>query len=123
MFNFICTPHCSPPPILHNTNTGSGGTFGPSRMYSSIFQSAFTTLSPILGEAMNANHTDAAKSKPLGSEARNQTVKSIKIKVIEILEFIMDLRLHLRITNLLILFKQLYVAAPTNRQGGKWGHR
>ena len=87
-------------------------------MYNSIFQSAFTTLTPILGDAIRTNHADAVKTKPLGSESRNQRVKSIKSKVIEILEFIMDLRLHLRITNLLILFKQLYIAAPTNRQGG-----
>ena len=88
-------------------------------MYNSIFQSAFTTLTPILGDAIRTNQADVVKAKPLGGESRNQKVKSIKIKVIEILEFIMDLRLHLRITNLLVLFKQLYVAAPANRQGGE----
>ena len=88
-------------------------------MYNSIFQSAFTTLTPILGDAIRSNQADVVKAKVVGGESRNQKVKSIKIKVIEILEFIMDLRLHLRITNLLVLFKQLYVAAPANRQGGK----
>ena len=51
-------------------------------------------------------------------DSNNFAIKETKLKVIEILEFIMDLRLHLRIMNLLVLFKDLYVTASPSRAGG-----
>ena len=41
-------------------------------------------------------------------EDSDSSVLSTKTKVLEILQFIMDVRLDLRITNLLIIFKEQY---------------
>ena len=51
-------------------------------------------------------------------DSNNFAIKETKLKVIEILEFIMDLRLHLRIMNLLVLFKELYMTASPSGVGG-----
>jgi hypothetical protein len=99
---------------------GGNGVFGPSRTYNSIVQSAFTAFTPILGDQLSINNTsEGGVVKPkITAEANHFAVKETKLKVIEILEFIMDLRLHLRITNLLVLFKDLYQTASPSGLGG-----
>lgn len=59
------------------------------------------------------SHSDSHSNFPFQDEAKKKedmdmAVLSTKTKVLEILQFIMDVRLDLRITNLLVIFKRQY---------------
>ena len=75
----------------------------------SIMTTAMGPLTPLLHSSFLNPPRDNKLSRDYNSpESSNMDVMDTKTKIIEILQFIMDLRLDLRITNLLVIYKHHY---------------
>ena len=95
---------CIYPGGMHKPSLG--GVIGQSTL-GSIMTTAMGPLTPLFQHSFlaprNPNMTDY--NSP---ESSHMDVMNTKIKIIDILQFIMDLRLDMRITNLLVIYKQHY---------------
>ena len=75
----------------------------------SIMTTAMGPLTPLLHSSFLNPPRDNKLSRDYNNpESSNMDVMDTKTKIIEILQFIMDLRLDLRITNLLVIYKHHY---------------
>ena len=75
----------------------------------SIMTTAMGPLTPLLHTSFLNPPRDNKLSRDYNSpESSHMDVMDTKTKIIEILQFIMDLRLDLRITNLLVIYKHHY---------------
>ena len=75
----------------------------------SIMTTAMGPLTPLLHTSFLNPQRDAKSTRDYSSpESSHMDVMDTKMKIIDILQFIMDLRLDMRITNLLVIYKQHY---------------
>ena len=76
----------------------------------SIMTTAMGPLTPLLHSSLILNPQRDTKSTRDYSSPENShmDVMDTKMKIIDILQFIMDLRLDMRITNLLVIYKHHY---------------
>ena len=81
---------------------------------------AMGPLTPLLQSSFLNPTRDAKSTRDYSSpESSHMDVMDTKMKIIEILQFIMDLRLDMRITNLLVIYKHHYNEITT--QDGEEG--
>ena len=73
----------------------------------SIMTTAMGPLTPLFQHSFLAPR-DPNMSDYSSTESSHMDVMDTKMKIIDILQFIMDLRLDMRITNLLVIYKQHY---------------
>ena len=107
MMTLMCIYICVRPYI------GAGHGMGNNSVtYSSIIQTTMTAFTPLLSNYMPFDTNGrSAMGRSKGTTEKSKAVRGTKLRVIEIIEFLMNQRLHLRITNLLSIFKQLYEAS------------
>ena len=75
----------------------------------SIMTTAMGPLTPLLHNSFLNPQRDAKLARDYSSpESSHMDVMDTKMKIIDILQFIMDLRLDMRITNLLVIYKHHY---------------
>ena len=79
----------------------------------SIMTTAMGPLTPLLHSSFLNPPRDNKLNRDYNSpESSHMDVMDTKMKIIEILQFIMDLRLDLRITSLLVIYKHHYKELP-----------
>jgi len=83
-----------------------GGVIGQSTL-GSIMTTAMGPLTPLFQPSFFTPR-DPKMTDYNSTESSHMDVMDTKMKIIDILQFIMDLRLDMRITNLLVIYKQHY---------------
>ena len=79
---------------------------------------AMGPLTPLLQNNILNPTRDLKSTRDYSSpESSHMDVMDTKMKIIDILQFIMDLRLDMRITNLLVIYKQHYHELTTLDEG------
>ena len=79
---------------------------------------AMGPLTPLLQNSLLDPTRDLKSTRDYNSpESSHMDVMDTKMKIIDILQFIMDLRLDMRITNLLVIYKQHYHELTTLDEG------
>ena len=74
-----------------------------------IMTTAMGPLTPLLHNSFLNPQRDTKLTRDYNSpESSHMDVMDTKMKIIDILQFIMDLRLDMRITNLLVIYKHHY---------------
>ena len=81
---------------------------------------AMGPLTPLFHHSFLNPQRDAKSVRDYSSpESSHMDVMDTKMKIIDILQFILDLRLDMRITNLLVIYKQHYY--ESTHQDGEEG--
>jgi len=80
---------------------------------------AMGPLTPLFQHNLLNPQRDAKSIRDYNSpESSHMDVMDTKMKIIDILQFIMDLRLDMRITNLLVIYKQHYNESTHQQEEG-----
>lgn len=75
----------------------------------SIVTTAMGPLTPLFSDGIFGPRHNPKSTRDYNSpESSHKDVMDTKMKIIDILQFIMDLRLDMRITNLLVIYKHHY---------------